>query len=218
MTTNSSALLAGYTGLVGRQLLTQLLHEGHYGRIVTVGRRPPERSYPNLVAIQTELGNLSEQGAALAADDVYCCLGTTMQAAGSKAAFERVDYHMVVDLARAAYAAGARRFFMVSSLSASSRSPVFYSRVKGRAEQAVGEIGYETLHILRPSLLLGQRSERRFGEALAQKLMPLADVLMPGPLAKYRAVRGEDVAAAMLRLAARADLRGTHVWTLPLAL
>lgn len=213
-----TALLAGHTGLVGRHLLAQLLREGRYDRVLTVGRRLPEQSHPRLASIQTELGDLARQGTALASDDVYCCLGTTMQAAGSKAAFERVDYHMVVDLARAAHAAGAQRFLMVSALSASPRSPVFYSRVKGRAEQAVGEIGYATLHILRPSLLLGERPERRMGEAIAQKLMPLADRLLSGPLAKYRAVRGEDVAAAMVRLAAREDLHGTHVWTLPLGL
>jgi uncharacterized protein YbjT (DUF2867 family) len=198
-----SALIAGYTGLVGRHLLAQLLREGRYERVITVGRRLPEPSHPRLVSIQTELGDLSRHTAALAADDVYCCLGTTMRAAGSRAAFERVDYHMVVDLARVAHAAGARRFFLVSALSASPRSPVFYSRVKGRAEQAVGEVGYNTLHILRPSLLLGERSEHRLGEALAQKLLPLLDRLLPGPLAKYRAVRASEVAAAMLRLAAR---------------
>lgn len=217
MTATHTALLAGYTGLVGRHLLTQLLRQsGRYDRVLTVGRRLPEHTHPRLRSIQTELGELSQQRAAIAADDVYCCLGTTMQAAGSKAAFERVDYHMVVDLARAARAAGAQRFFMVSSLSASPRSPVFYSRVKGRAEQALREIGFDTLHILRPSLLLGDRAEARLGEAIAQKLAPLANLLLVGRLAMYRAIASEDVAAAMVELAAR-DLRGTHVWTLPLA-
>ncbi|MGQ0619784.1 MAG: NAD-dependent epimerase/dehydratase family protein [Panacagrimonas sp.] len=216
MTATPTALLAGHTGLVGRQLLTQLLREGHYGRVLTVGRRLPDHTHPRLQSIKTELGELSGRGTALAADDVYCCLGTTMRAAGSRAAFERVDYHMVVDLARATRAAGAKRFFMVSSLSASARSPVFYSRVKGRAEQAVSEIGFETLHILRPSLLLGQRTERRIGEAIAQSMAPLANRLLMGRLAMYRAVRGEDVATAMVQLSAREALRGTHVWTLPL--
>jgi uncharacterized protein YbjT (DUF2867 family) len=141
-----------------------------------------------------------------------------MKAAGSKAAFEKVDYHMVVDLARAARAAGATRCFVVSSLSANPRSPVYYSRVKGRTEQALRDIGFDTLEIIRPSLLLGERKEARarVGEALAQRVMPLVNPLMRGKLAQYRAIRGSDVAGAMLELAAR-DERGTHVRTLPLS-
>ncbi|HKY91613.1 MAG TPA: hypothetical protein VJM11_11260, partial [Nevskiaceae bacterium] len=129
-----------------------------------------------------------------------------------------VDYHMVVDLARAVRAAGATRFFVVSSLSASPHSPVYYSRVKGRMEQTLREVGFDTLEIVRPSLLLGERSESkpRIGEALAQRVMPLVNPLMRGRLAQYRAVRGSDVAGAMLQLAAR-DERGTHVRTLPLS-
>lgn len=211
-----TALIAGHTGLVGRHLLQNLLADPRYGRVIALGRRLPVITHPRLQGLQTDFSGLGTLGAAIAADEVFCCLGTTLKAAGSRAAFERVDYHMVVELARATRAAGARSFVMVSSLSASPRSPVFYSRVKGRAEQTVTELGFEHLHILRPSLLLGDREERRPGEAIAQVLMPLADALLRGGLARYRAIRGEDVARAMLRLAAREDLRGAQVWTLPL--
>lgn len=211
-----TALIAGHTGLVGRHLLQDLLGDTRYGRVIALGRRLPAVTHPKLHALQTDFSGLSALGPAIAADEVFCCLGTTLKAAGSRAAFERVDYHMVVELARATRAAGAKSFLMVSSLSASPRSPVFYSRVKGRAEQTVTELGFECLHILRPSLLLGDREERRPGEAIAQVLMPLADAVLRGGLAKYRAIRGEDVARAMLRLAAREDLRGAQVWTLPL--
>lgn len=213
-----TALIAGHTGLVGRHLLQALLADPRYGRVIALGRRLPANTHPKLQALQTSFSGLAALGSGIAADEVFCCLGTTLKAAGSRAAFESVDYHMVVELARAARATGAASFIMVSSLSASPRSPVFYSRVKGRAEQAVTELGFERLHILRPSLLLGDREQRRPGEAIAQALMPLADALLKGGLAKYRAIRGEDVAKAMLQLAAREDLRGVQVWTLPLAL
>lgn len=211
-----SALVAGHTGLVGSQLLSLLLADAAYGQVKTVGRRAPAQAHPKLAVTVTELGALARLGTQLAADDAFCCLGTTLRAAGSRAAFERVDFHMVVDFARAARAAGAQRFFLVSSLSADPRSPIFYSRVKGRAEQALREVGFEALHIVRPSLLLGARGETRGMEELAQKLMPLFNRVMIGPIAKYRAVRADDVARALIELSRR-DSSGAHVHTLPLA-
>lgn len=211
----STAVVAGYTGLVGRHLVDRLLRDARYGAVKLVGRRPPGQSHEKLETVQTELGDLSKLESRLAADDAFCCLGTTIKTAGSRAAFERVDYHMVVDFARAAHAAGARRFFLVSSLSANPRSPVYYSRIKGRTEQALREVGFEALHIVRPSLLLGERSEHRAGEALAQKFSPVFNALLPGTLKKYRAVHADDVAAALLVLAGR-DAPGVFVHTLPL--
>ena len=180
-----------------------------------MGRRAPELEAPTLEFLQTELGDLRRQADRLVADDAYCCLGTTLKAAGSKAAFERVDFHMVLDFARAAREAGARRLFLVSSLAASPRSPFYYSRVKGRTEQAVIEIGFETVHILRPSLLLGERRESRPGEALAQRLAPWVRGLLSGPLRPYRAIPAQEVAQAMQDLSRRED-RGVHIHTLPL--
>jgi uncharacterized protein YbjT (DUF2867 family) len=211
-----NAVIAGHTGLVGRHLLQQLLVSGLYARVLAVGRREPAQAHPALQVIRTELGELQKLGPRLAADDAFCCLGTTLRAAGSKAAFERVDFHMVVDFARAVRAAGATRLFVVSSLSADPRSPVYYSRVKGRTEQALREVGFEALHIVRPSLLLGERSASRPGEDLAQRLAPAINPLLFGPLRKYRAIRGEDVARALLDLARRIDDRGVAVHTLPL--
>lgn len=209
------AVVAGYTGLVGRHLVDLLLGAPGYSAVKLVGRREPAQSHPQLETVLTELGDLGRLRQRLVADDAFCCLGTTIKAAGSRAAFERVDYHMVVDFARVARAAGAQRFFLVSSLSANPRSPVYYSRIKGRTESALREVGFETLHIVRPSLLLGDRPEHRAGEALAQRLAPAFNVLLPGPLQKYRAVQARDVAAALLELAGR-DRPGAFVHSLPL--
>ncbi len=209
------AVVAGYTGLVGRHLLMQLLDDPRYAKVIAVGRREPAVAPENLVWIKSDLTDLAKIGTRLAADDAFCCLGTTLRAAGSKAAFERVDYHMVVDFARAARAAGAKRMFMVSALSAAPRSPIYYSRVKGRAEQALREAEFDSLHVVQPSLLLGDRSEKRPGEGIAQMLAPALNPLMFGSLAKYRAVRAEDVAGALVELSRRED-RGAFVHTLPL--
>ena len=210
-----TAVFAGYTGLVGQHLLALLRRDPGYTRIVAVGRREPPDADARVVWIKSDLTDLHKIGARLAADDAFCCLGTTLRAAGSKAAFEAVDYHMVVNFARAAHAAGARRMFLVSALAASPRSPVYYSRIKGRAEQALRDEAFDTLHIVQPSLLLGDRPESRPGEGVAQRLAPAVNLLLPGPLAKYRAVRAEDVAAALVELSRRED-RGVFVHTLPL--
>jgi uncharacterized protein YbjT (DUF2867 family) len=205
-----TALVAGATGLVGTALVHQLLAHEQYAEIRVVGRRPPPVEAGKIRFVASDFGNLGELRAELAVDDVYCCLGTTLRRAGSRAAFERVDYHMVVDLARAAREAGAQRFLVVSAVGASATSPAFYSRVKARMEQAVREVPFTAVHIVRPSLLLGERAERRPGERLGQLVSPLLAPLLRGPLAKYRPVRAEEVAEAMVRLAFT-DARGVQV-------
>lgn len=212
---NRTAVVAGATGLVGGALLRQLLASGDYARVTVLGRRAPAERSGKLKFVASDFTNLESLAAELAVDDVFCCLGTTLRKAGSQAAFERVDYHMVVDLARAAKKAGARQFLVVSSVGTSARSPAFYSRTKARMEQAVGEVGFATTHVVRPSLLLGRRAESRPAEDLAQKLAPLVAPLMRGRLRKYRPVRADDVAAALVQLALRGE-RGLHLHHLPL--
>jgi uncharacterized protein YbjT (DUF2867 family) len=210
-----TALVAGATGLVGTALLRRLAAEPGYAEIRVLGRRPPPGRPAKARFIATDFGDLAAHAAALAVDDVFCCLGTTIRAAGSRPAFERVDYHMVVDLARAAHKAGARRFLVVSAVGASARAATFYSRVKGRMEEAVRAVPFEAVHVVRPSLLLGARAERRPAEQLAQRVAPLLGPLMVGPLAKYRAVTADAVAAALLAFALQ-PATGAHVHHLPL--
>jgi uncharacterized protein YbjT (DUF2867 family) len=209
------AVVAGATGLVGRELLGQLTGAPGYAEVRVLGRRPPAGAGGKVRFVETDFTDLAKHAAMLAADDVFCCLGTTLRKAGSQPAFERVDYEMVVDLARAAHQAGARRFLVVSAVGASERSAAFYSRVKGRMERAVRELPFEAVHIVRPSLLLGDRAERRPGEQAAQVFAPLLAPLLRGPLARYRAVPAADVATALVLLA-NSPAKGAHVHHLPL--
>lgn len=209
------ALVAGPTGLVGQQLLQRLLQDPAYTEVRALSRRSLPMQHERLRVIQTDYYNLAALGDALKVDDIFCCLGTTLRKAGSRAAFEDVDYRMVVELARAARAAGARQFLVISAVGASERSPAFYSRVKGRMEATVSALDYAAVHIVRPSLLMGARGEHRAGEALAQKLAPAFNPLLRGALAKYRAVDAAEVADALCRLALR-NQRGVHVHHLPL--
>jgi len=210
-----TALLVGATGLVGSALLDRLLAAADYSAVIVLGRRAPAIANAKLRFVASTLEDLDTLATPLTADDLFCCLGTTTRAAGGKAGLERVDYHMVLAVARAAQASGVTRFYGVSAAGASATSPAFYSRVKARMEKAVSEVGFAAVHLFRPSLLLGARSESRPGEAFAQKLAPALAPLCIGPLRKYRPISAEDVADAMLQIA-RSSAAGTVIHDLPL--
>jgi uncharacterized protein YbjT (DUF2867 family) len=205
-----TALVLGATGLVGGRCLELLLEDGAWGRVTALVRRPTGRAHPRLAEAVADFDRLEERGDALAADDVFCCLGSTIRKAGSREAFYRVDHDYPVAAARLASARGARRFLLVTALGADAGSRIFYNRVKGEVERDVAAFPFEGVALLRPSLILGPRGERRAAEALAQRLAPLAAPLLVGPLRRYRAVRADAVARAMVRLA-REGFRGTRI-------
>ncbi len=200
----ATALIAGASGLVGGLLLRQLLDAPEYDRVVSVGRRRVEFEHTKLVQVVTDFAALEKLPEPLRGDDAFCCLGTTIRQAGSRAAFRAVDHAAVLAFAWAAQRVGARSFAVVSSLGAEAESRVFYNRVKGETEAALRVLGFETLVIFRPSLLLGRRTPSRFGEKIAAALLGLIRPLMVGGWRKYRAIEAEVVARAMLRCARRA--------------
>ena len=209
------ALLVGATGLVGTALLDRLLAAPEYATVIVLGRRAPAVIDPKLRFVQSTLENLDDLADPLVADDLFCCLGTTTKAAGGNAGLERVDYTMVLAVARAAQASGVKRFFGVSAAGVSPTSLAFYSRLKARMEQDVAAVGFASTQFFRPSLLLGARSESRPAEAFGQKLAPLLAPFCVGPLRKYRPITAEEVADAML-LKARQSASGVQVHDLPL--
>jgi uncharacterized protein YbjT (DUF2867 family) len=194
-----TALIAGASGLVGRELLQQLLRAEEYERVIAVGRRRFDESHPKLTQLVVDFAALEKVAADLSCTDAYCCLGTTIKAAGSRAAFRAVDHTAVLAFAWAAQRAGAQRFFVVSALGADAGSRVFYNRVKGETEDALSVLGFSTLAIFQPSLLLGRRAKTRPGERVMAMLLWLAEPLLVGGLRKYRAIPAEVVARAMLR-------------------
>lgn len=156
--TPRTALLAGATGLVGRMLLPMLLASKHYHSVHVLLRRtlPDIKTSAKLKIHQVDFARLPE--AFPTVDDVFIALGTTIKVAGSEAAFRQVDFDFVVNTARAARAAGATRLAVVSALGADAESRVFYNRVKGEMQAAIAQLGYESVVIAQPSLLLGDRT------------------------------------------------------------
>ena len=193
------ALLIGASGLVGRQVLSTLLDDPAYGQVHAWVRRPLARAHDKLVQQVVDFEHL-DRVETPAVDAVFCCLGTTLKVAGSQAAFRRVDHDHVLACARAARAAGARHFLLVSALGADARSRVFYSRVKGEAEADVCALGYPSVTLARPSFLVGERAERRLGEALAIQVLTPLSRLVP---ARLRPVADIAVARALVDAAAR---------------
>ncbi|MBO0357539.1 NAD-dependent epimerase/dehydratase family protein [Hymenobacter sp. BT186] len=204
-----TALIAGASGLIGSQLLPLLLASDRYAKVIAVGRRPVPQVHPKLEQRVLDFDTLEEHAMSLIADDVYCCLGTTMRQAGSKAAFYRVDYLYVVTLAALTARNFAVQLMLVSAMGADSTSRIYYNRVKGEAEDAVRQLPFRAIHFFRPSLLLGEREQKRTGEQVGAVLLRLLHPLLLGPLRRYRAVPGAVVARAMLR-AAEEDGTGIH--------
>jgi len=211
-TTPRIALVAGATGLVGGLLLNTLLDAPDYTRVYALTRRPFGKEHPKLANRVVIFERMADQLKGLVAQDAYCCLGTTIAEAGSQEAFRAVDVDAVLLFARAARAAQATRFVVVSSVGASSQSKKFYLRTKGEMEEAVTGLGFTSVDILQPSLLLGPRKELRFLEIAGQVFAPLINPLLTGSREAYRAVQAETVAKAMLG-AARRGTRGVYRYT-----
>jgi uncharacterized protein YbjT (DUF2867 family) len=205
-----TALLAGATGLIGRALLPLLLGSERYIRVHVLVRRAVAgiEAGPKLEIHSVSFAQLPKPFPK--ADDVYIALGTTIKVAGSQAAFRQVDFDFVVNTARAARRAGAKRLAVVSALGADAKSRVFYNQVKGEMQEAVAQLGYDSVLIAQPSLLMGDRSALgqpvRSGEVWATRLLAPVMWIVPSGV---RPIRASAVASAMLEatLASRPGVR-----------
>ena len=197
--TPRTALLAGATGLVGSALLSLLLASKHYRGVHVLLRRaaPDIRVSPKLKVHHVDFAMLP--AALPTVDDVFITLGTTIKVAGSEAAFRQVDFAFVVNTARAARAAGATRLAVVSAVGADAKSRVFYNRVKGEMEAAIAQLGYTSIVIAQPSLLLGDRAALgqpvRSREVWAARLLGPMSWMVPKGV---RPIHARAVASALL--------------------
>lgn len=206
--TVKTALIAGATGLIGSQLLPLLLNSDRYERVKTLTRSTLHLEHPKLENHIVNFDQLSSSGHLLKADDVFCCLGTTMKKARSKETFREVDYTYPLELAKLSKQHGARQYLLVSALGANKNSSIFYNIVKGEVEEAIETVGFESFHIFRPSLLLGPRTEHRSGEDAAKWFYKIFGFLIPE---KYQAIESLKVAKAMLHYAGE-NKAGKHIY------
>lgn len=195
-----TAVIAGATGLIGKELVNQLLNSPRYAQVVALTRRPWRKEHPKFVNVVTDFKDLDKALAQYRIDDVFCCLGTTIAKAGSKDKFAEVDLTYPLALAKATLALGAKQYMLVTALGADKSSSIFYNRVKGQVEEAIRAEPFSAVHIFRPSLLLGSREEKRAGEEAAKVVYKYLGFLIPK---KYKGIEGRTVAKAMQEMAAR---------------
>lgn len=201
-----TALIIGASGLVGGALLAKLLASPAYETVKVLLRAPLKIADLKLQTILFDFDN--PDASKVVADDVFCCLGTTIKRAGSKVAFRKVDFDYPILIAQLAKLNGAQRFSIVTAMGADAHSSIFYNQVKGEVEQKLAKFDFESLLIFRPSLLLGNRPERRFGEQIGGVFFRLFAPLIP---LKYRAIEAVKVAEAMLQKTVGAT-PGVHVF------
>jgi len=202
-----NALIAGATGLVGSSLLKQLLADDQYEKVVIIVRKATDDQHPKLIQKQVDFDSIKSLKLDIKIDDVFCALGTTIKTAGSQDAFYKVDYTYVVNLGNWSAENGVKRFMIVSAMGANAKSGIFYNRVKGEMEATVSQLNIPQIQVFRPSLLLGNRIEKRGGEKFAQVIMGSLGFLFAGPLLRYKGILADVVAKSMIK-SAKMDVKG----------
>lgn len=206
-----TALLLGATGLIGGELLTQLLEDPAYSRISALVRRPLGLAHPKLEALPVDFDALDQRPDLFAVDDIYVALGTTQRKTPDRAQYGKIDVAYPLTAARLGQQQGAQHYLIVTAMGADPRSSIFYNRLKGEVEEGVKSVGLPSVSIFRPSLLLGERREQRLAERIAANLATPLSLLMVGPLRPYRPIHAAVVARAMVRTALTGPT-GVHLY------
>jgi len=199
-----TATLIGATGLIGNYLLDELLNDDFYHAVRILIRRPMEFTHSKLEKKLVDFTDAESFRLALEGSDVvFCSIGTTQKKVkGDKAAYRKVDYDITVNAAKFCKLNGCETFVFVSSVGANSKSNNFYLKLKGEVEDAVKAVGLKSVHIMRPSVLLGERKEFRLGEKISKGIMSTFSFLIPS---KYKPMHGRVVAKAMLAAAMKTE-------------
>ncbi|WP_141734959.1 NAD(P)H-binding protein [Oligoflexus tunisiensis] len=204
------AVIVGATGLVGGWVIQELLAEPGCTQLTSIGRRaqtPQVKKWSERIGPMNDLEPLLKD---MNADVAFCCLGTTIKKAGSQSAFEEIDWHLPIRFAQAIRARGVKQFHVVSSLGADPRSKNFYLRTKGRMEEDLKKFGFETLVFYRPSLLLGEREEKRPLERLSIGAWRFLEPVYPRFLQTWKPIAAKAVARVMVQ-EALAEKKGTRI-------
>jgi uncharacterized protein YbjT (DUF2867 family) len=209
--------LIGGTGLVGSHILQLLLNDDLYSTVRIIGRRSVNINHTKLHEFIIDFGDQKALEQAIAGSEtVFVAVGTTQkQVEGDKEAYKKVDYDIPVNVAKAAAKYGVYGFVLVSSVGADpNNNNNFYLKLKGVTEESVAKEMVPQTLIFRPSLLLGERKEKRFGEGIAQFFMPAVNFLLPASKQKYKGIKVEDLAKAIV-LAAQKTPKGIHFFEYP---
>lgn len=198
------ALVAGATGLVGKQLINELIANNIYEKIIVLARRELSISHPKLEVKLINFDSLDEVVFTEKIEACFCALGTTQKKSGREGLL-KVDYEYVLKLAQLSRKMEIPKFVVVSSQGANHNSSFFYMRTKGQMEEAVKKVGLKTVYIVRPSLITGEREEFRMTEEMGYYLYKSLQPLMVGKFKKMRPVSGLQIARCMIDLAENSE-------------
>ncbi len=199
---NKTAIVFGATGLIGKYLVEELIQNMRYSSIKVFTRRKLDIEHIKVIEHIVDVENIDAYADQIRGDDLYICLGTTRKKTASISRYEQIDRDMPVNIARVSRSKGVSKVAVVSSLGANAESKSYYPRIKGEMEAGISDLAFDSTVIVRPSLLLGDRSEFRFGERMATVFMKAFAFILRGKLGVYRAIEGRDVALAMIDLLA----------------
>lgn len=205
-----TAVVLGATGLIGSEVVKQLLNDDGFAKVRVLVRQPLDIQHPKLETIITNFSNYEEYKSNLGTGDcIFSCIGTTnAKVKGDKLLYRTIDFDIPVNAARFGKEAGFQQFLLVSAAGVDPSSRIFYARLKAEVEEVISTFNYNSFHIFRPSLLLGDRKEKRFGESISKFFMTLFSFMIP---AKYKSIHASVVAAAMIR-AAKKGTKGLSVY------
>lgn len=193
----NTAIVVGATGLVGSHITQKLIYDDRYEKIKIFVRRSIGYQHPKIEEhlVDFEMINLWKNE--LAGDELYSALGTTIKKAGSKITQYKIDYTYQYEIAEAAASNGVKRYLLVSSIGANHKSKNFYLSIKGKLDEEVQKLRFENILIFRPSILIGERSEKRLGEKIGIKVAGFTTQVIPA-LNKYQPIEAAKVAEAMI--------------------
>lgn len=195
-----TAIVIGATGLVGKHITQKLLNDNRYEKVKVFVRRPVGISNPKLEEHIVDFGKIELWKNQMTGDELYSAIGTTIKKAGSKEAQYKIDFTYQYESAKRASESGVKKYLLVSSMGANSKSSNFYLQMKGSLDEKVQQLNFNQIFIFRPSILVGERSEKRFGESLGIKIIGTITKIIPA-LKKYRPIEASQVAEAMIKSA-----------------
>ena len=195
------AIILGASGLTGSLLLQKLLALPDYEQILVFNRKKLGVSHPKLTEYIGEVTNLTTFANEFDAHEVFCCIGTTAKKTPDKTLYRQIDFGIPVQAAQLCKQKQINTFVVVSAMGANAKSSIFYNRTKGEMEEAVLALNIQNTYILQPSLIVGNRNEKRFAEGFATFIMKLINPILMGGLKKYKSIEADTIAQALLVLA-----------------
>ncbi len=194
-----SITIIGASGLIGGEILKLAFENNEIEHVYILVRKSLNINNPKLVEVITDFKNLNDLETNICGDALICCLGTTRKKTPNLEEYKAIDFDLTINIATLAKKQNVQQVHLISAIGADSNSKIFYNRLKGETEEALINLNFPQTVIYQPSLLIGKRNEFRFGELIAQKLSPIFDLLLFGPLKKYHSISAQKIAKAVIK-------------------